>query len=71
MRCYRPETNRVAGFWWMALREIVGGIAEGILSFITELISLIFMLTRPDRRTIRDLVAGTVVLRDPDKVLSK
>jgi uncharacterized RDD family membrane protein YckC len=55
----------------MALREIVGGIAEGILSFITELISLIFMLTRPDRRTIRDLVAGTVVLRDPDKVLSK
>ena len=71
MRCYRPETSRVAGFWWMALREIVGGIAEGILSFITELISLIFMLTRPDRRTIRDLVAGTVVLRDPDKVLSK
>jgi uncharacterized RDD family membrane protein YckC len=71
MRCFRPETNRVAGFWWMALREIVGRILEGILSIITELISLIFMLTRPDRKTIHDLIAGTVVLHDPDKVLAK
>jgi uncharacterized RDD family membrane protein YckC len=69
MRCYRPETNRVAGFWWMALREIVGGILEGLLSIITLLISFILMLTRPDRKTIHDLVAGTVVLREPDKVL--
>jgi len=29
------------------------------------------MMTRPDRRTIHDLVAGTVVLHDPDKVLSR
>ena len=71
MRCYRPETNRVAGFWWMALREIVGRIADGILSIITELISLIFMMTRPDRRTLHDLVAGTVVLHDPNKVLAQ
>jgi uncharacterized RDD family membrane protein YckC len=69
MRCYRPETKRVAGFWWMALREIVGGILEGLLSIITLLISFILMLTRPDRKTIHDLVAGTVVLRDPNKVL--
>jgi uncharacterized RDD family membrane protein YckC len=71
MRCFRPETNRVAGFWWMALREIVGRIAEGILSIITELTSLILMLTRPDRKTLRDLVAGTVVLHDPNKVLAQ
>jgi hypothetical protein len=38
MRCHRPETNRVAGFWWMALH---------------------------------DLVVGTVVLHDPNRVLSK
>ena len=38
MRCFRPEGNRVAGFWWMALREIV---------------------------------AGTVVLYDPNNVLSR
>src|SRR6202035_5206086 len=29
MRCWRPDDGRVAGWWWMALREIVGGIAEG------------------------------------------
>jgi uncharacterized RDD family membrane protein YckC len=71
MRVWRPDDNRPAGFWWMALREIIGRIADGILSIITELISLVFMLTRPDRRTLHDLVAGTVVLHDPNKVIPK
>jgi uncharacterized RDD family membrane protein YckC len=71
MRCFRPETNRVASFWWMALREIIGRFVEGILGIITELISLIFMITRRDHKAIHDLVAGTVVLYDPDKVLSR
>jgi uncharacterized RDD family membrane protein YckC len=71
MRCYRPEDNRVPGFWWMALRNIVGRIADGILSIITELISLIFMLSRPDRKTLHDMVAGTVVLYDPNKLLAQ
>jgi uncharacterized RDD family membrane protein YckC len=71
MRCFRPETNRVAGFWWMALRETIGRFLEGILSIVTEVISLVFMFTRPDRKTIHDLVAGTVVLYDPDKVLAR
>jgi uncharacterized RDD family membrane protein YckC len=71
MRCYRPEEDRVAGFSWMALREVVGRILDGILSIITELTSLILMLVRPDRKALHDLVAGTVVLSDPDKVLSK
>jgi uncharacterized RDD family membrane protein YckC len=70
MRCWRPEDGRVPGFWWMALREVVGRIAEGIVSFITLLISLILMLTRPDRRSLHDLIAGTVVLYDPNKVLT-
>jgi uncharacterized RDD family membrane protein YckC len=71
MRVWRPEENRVAGFWWMALREIVGRICDGILFIITQLTSLIFMLSRPDRKTLHDLVAGTVVLHDPNKVLSQ
>ena len=37
----------------------------------TELISLIFMLSRPDRKTLHDMVAGTVVLYDPNKVLAQ
>ena len=92
MRCFRPEDNRVAGFWWMALREIVAGFSDGTLTggtgtsagqagttaggagalgAIIGLISFILMLTRPDRKTIQDLVAGTVVLYDPDNVLSR
>ena len=70
MRCWRPEDGRVPGFWWMALREIVGRFVEGLLSIITLLLSFILMLSRPDRRCLHDLIAGTVVLRDPDKILA-
>src|SRR5487761_91304 len=71
MRCWRPEARRVACFWWMALREIIGRLADGILSVLTLLTSFIFMLTRQDRRTLHDLIAGTVVVYDPDKVLMR
>jgi uncharacterized RDD family membrane protein YckC len=70
MRCWRPETGRVAGWWWMALREVVGRIVDGFLSIITLLVSFILMCTRGDRRCLHDLIAGTVVLHDPNKVLS-
>ncbi|MCW2751383.1 MAG: hypothetical protein JWR83_2493 [Aeromicrobium sp.] len=69
MKVYRPEDRKVAGFWQMVLRDLVGGIAQGILSIITLLVSFILFLTRPDRRTIADLVASTVVVHDPNKVL--
>jgi uncharacterized RDD family membrane protein YckC len=70
MRCWRPEENRVPGFWWMALREIVGRIADGILSLISLLVSLILFLTGKEHKALHDYVAGTVVLYDPDKTLS-
>lgn len=54
----------------MALREIVGRIAEGILSIITLLLSFILMVTSKERKSLHDLVAGTVVLYDPDKILA-
>jgi len=69
MRCWRPETGRVAGWWWMALREIIGGLAEAILGWITQLVSLILFLTRRDHKCLHDLVAGTVVIHDPNKVI--
>lgn len=71
MRCYRPETGKVAGWRWMALRESVGRIAEGILSIITQIVSSVLFAARADRRSLHDLVAGTIVLHDPDKVLGK
>jgi uncharacterized RDD family membrane protein YckC len=54
----------------MALREIIGRIAEGILSLITALISLILMITGKERKSLHDHIAGTVVLRDPNQVLA-
>jgi len=69
MRCWRPESRSVPGFWRMALREIIGRFVEGILSIITLLISFILFLTRDDRQCIHDLVAGTVVLHDPQNLL--
>jgi uncharacterized RDD family membrane protein YckC len=70
MRCWRPETGRTATWGWMALREVVGRIAEGILSIITLLVSFILMCTGKERKTIHDYIAGTVVLRDPNNVLA-
>lgn len=70
MRAWRPETQKTASFGWMALREIVGRILDGILSIITELISFIMMVTGKERKTLHDLVAGTIVLYDPNKTLA-
>jgi uncharacterized RDD family membrane protein YckC len=69
MRCWKPETRRPAGWGTMALREIIGRLVDGIF-VITFLVSFILMLTRPDRRSLHDLVASTVVVHDPDKILS-
>jgi uncharacterized RDD family membrane protein YckC len=54
----------------MALREIVGRLVEGII-VVTEVLSFVFMVTRPDRQSLHDMIAGTVVLHDPDKVLAR
>lgn len=69
MRCWKPENGCVPGWGTMALRETIGRFVESIL-LITALLSFILMLTRPDRRCIHDLVAGTVVVHDPDKTLA-
>jgi uncharacterized RDD family membrane protein YckC len=68
MRCWKPDTGRVASWGTMALREIVGRIVEGL--FITAIISFILMLARKDRQSLHDLIAGTVVVRDPNNVLA-
>jgi uncharacterized RDD family membrane protein YckC len=71
MRCWRPETRRVAGWGWMALREIVGRFLEGLLGPITLVISFVLMTTGRERKCLHDHIAGTVVLRDPNKLLSR
>jgi uncharacterized RDD family membrane protein YckC len=70
MRVWRPETNKVAGFWFMALREIVGRIVDSILSLITLITSFVLFVAGKKHQALHDLIAGTVVLHDPDKVLA-
>jgi uncharacterized RDD family membrane protein YckC len=69
MRCWVIRDRKVPGFWRMALRDFVGRIVDGILSFITELISLIMFLTDSNRQSLHDKIAGTTVVYDPNKVL--
>jgi uncharacterized RDD family membrane protein YckC len=53
----------------MALRNIVGRIAEGILSLISLLVSFILMIATKEHKCLHDFIGGTVVLYDPNKVL--
>jgi uncharacterized RDD family membrane protein YckC len=69
MRCWRPETRQVAGGGTMALREIIGRIVDGL--FLVALpVSFFMFLTGKQHKSLHDHVAGTVVLHDPDRVLS-
>jgi RDD family protein len=70
MRVYRPQQGQVAGFGIMALRQIIGGFVEGILSLLTELVSFIMMVASKEHRAIHDHIAGTVVIDDPDDLLA-
>lgn len=71
MRVWRPAENRPATWGLMALRDIIGRIVDGILSFVTGLVSFILFLTTKEHRALHDMVAGTVVLYDPNKVIPK
>ncbi len=71
MRCWRPTEGRPAGFWWMALREIVGRFVEGILGIITQVTSLVLFLATRERRALHDFIAGTVVFHDPTNLLEQ
>ncbi len=69
MRCLDVNTGQPVGFGKMALRDIVGGIVQGILSVITLLVSFILFLTTEKRQSIPDKIAATIVVYDPNKVL--
>jgi hypothetical protein len=69
MKAWRPAEQRPANWGIMALRNVVGGIVQGILSIITLLISFIMFLTDDQNRTIPDRIGGTVIVHDPQKVL--
>ena len=70
MRAWRPETGRVAGFWFMALREIPGRIINHVLGIVTLLTSFVLFVAGRQHKALHDWIAGTVVLHDPDNLLA-
>jgi hypothetical protein len=69
LRCWKPADGRVAGWGTMALRDIVGGIAQSILGAITEIVSFGLFVGTQKHQSLLDLVGSTVVVHDPNKVL--
>jgi uncharacterized RDD family membrane protein YckC len=67
MRAWRPATGQTASWGYMALRDVCEAIfgAVGIIA----LISFIMFLANKQRKTLHDMVAGTIVLHDPNKVI--
>jgi len=65
------EGGTPVGFWRMALRNIVGGFVQGILTWITMLISFVLFVVRPLHQPITDLIAGTTVAYDPTGVYDR
>jgi uncharacterized RDD family membrane protein YckC len=70
MRVWRPDVHRNASWGYMALREIIGGTVDWIFSFITLLVSFVMFLATKEHKSLHDLIAGTVVLYDPNYVLA-
>ena len=64
LRCWLPESRQVAGREETALRQITGFCLNG------QLLSGFFIwLTSKTLRSVGDLLAGTVILHDPDGIL--
>jgi uncharacterized RDD family membrane protein YckC len=65
MRCVDVNTGQIAGWGTMALRELVGKVILGNVTFgITTLVSA-FMILGESRQGIWDKIASTVVVDAP------
>jgi len=76
MKVVKKDNGRRASYGTMALREAVGKwlIVDLVIGSICGLVSLVlaFMLVwDKDRQELWDKIAGTIVVDDPDNVLSK
>jgi hypothetical protein len=65
LRCWLPEPRRVAGREQTAVRQLTGFCLNGQL-----LAGVFIWLTSKKLRSVGDLLAGTVLLHDPDGVLA-
>jgi uncharacterized RDD family membrane protein YckC len=69
MKCWRPQDGRPPGWGVMALRDIIGGIVEAVFFGIGAVVSFVMFLANRDHRSLKDMIASTVVVYDPNKIL--
>jgi uncharacterized RDD family membrane protein YckC len=67
MKCWVVNERRVPGFWRMALRDVVGNFVEGL--FILPIVGFVMFLATEKRQSLHDVIGGTTVVYDPNKVL--
>jgi uncharacterized RDD family membrane protein YckC len=64
LRCWRPDTRRVADRQQMTLRQVTGVLLNG-----QALVGPLIWLGSRDLNSVGDLFAGTRVLHDPDQIM--
>jgi uncharacterized RDD family membrane protein YckC len=64
LRCWRPESSRLASRGQMALRQASGLLLNGEL-----LLGVFILLLEPGRTSVGDYFIGTVVVHDPHDAL--
>ena len=64
LRCWRPDTGRVADRKHMAIRQVTGLLFNG-----EALIGVFILFVGESLNSVGDFFAGTTVLYDPDNVL--
>jgi uncharacterized RDD family membrane protein YckC len=66
LRCWQPDTRRLAHRGHVALRQVTGLLLNGQL-----MMGPLIWLGSRDLNSVGDLVAGTRVLHDPDQILPR
>lgn len=64
-----PDQQQLPGFWRSVLRNLVGGIVEGIVFPIIAIVSFVLFLATSEHKSLHDMIGGTLVVHDPDRVL--
>lgn len=70
MRVYHVQNRRPASWGQMFVRQVIGGLVNSVTFSIGLLVSVVFLFSDEQHRTIPDRIAGTVVLDDPNGVFA-
>lgn len=67
-RLWLPDQQQVPGFWRSVLRNVVGYVVENLI-WIVSVVSFVLFLANSEHKSLHDMIGGTLVLHDPNKVL--